>query len=49
MLGFNFSALPRIVDAVISDPDSNPDLIIVDAECATVDMRIQEVVQLFAQ
>jgi FkbM family methyltransferase len=49
MLSFKLSALPTIADPVISSPDANPDLILVDAECAVVDQWIQEVAHLFAQ
>ena len=49
MLSFTLSALPSITDPVISNPDSNPDLILVDAECATVDTWIHEAALLFAQ
>ena len=47
MLNFKVSSLPSIDDIVVSDPNSNPDLILVDEDCTTVDKWIQEVVHLF--
>lgn len=48
MLNFKVSSLPSIDDRIISNPNSNPDLILVDVECATVDEWIREVAHLFA-
>jgi FkbM family methyltransferase len=47
LLSFSLSALPKIEDSTISDTESNPDLILVDEDCAVVDKRIHDVARFF--
>ena len=47
VLNYKVSSLPSIEDWVVSNPYSNPDLILVDEDCSTVDKWIQEVVHHF--